>query len=508
MTVTVADDDTTQEEPEEAEAAQEQATAVLDEVVLPDVIQQLAAQTTEVITSRLNTIASGSPPGAPLTLSLDDVLADTVAFLYGEREHLRDGSLGWRQVFSRRSFALPLSSLNLAQGEEGLSTQEHPFSTLAIWGGGNDSSYRNIIENTDVDGNGFSATIGMDLQPTPQLTTGLVLTTTRWGLDYATDANDANDATNASAEGTYEIGVTMVYPYVNWSATEHLSLWATLGYGRGEVEQDPEDGKATTRSDGLTSWAGGVRFEVVPGMDPRTGQGAPFGLAIKADGATSSFLETSVQLARLAAEVSRTFAVENGLLTTALELGWRLRSVSDMDNPDPQQQAIAEKNDGGGAELAGRLNWLNTDGSVSAAVEPRVVLGGGHHREWGIGGHLRLAPSRQAGEGLSLTLQPSFGVTGTRLDELWSLSGDGDPAINNDPPDARLDAKLAYGFPLGDALLTPYTEVTWAEGGSTYGAGLRYGLNTSLELDLKGARHHHADGNTESCFLLDMRSRL
>ena len=126
----------------------------------------------------------------------------------------------------------------------------------------------------------------------------------------------------------------------------------------------------------------------------------------------------------------------------------------------------------------------------------------------GQGSHLHFAPSRRAGEGLTLTLQPSFGVTGTKLDALWSLSGDGALAINNDPSGARLDAHLAYGFPLGDALLSPYTEVAWEEGGSTYGAGLRYGLSPSLELDLKGARHHPADGNMESLFLLDVRSHL
>ena len=494
--------------------AQQEAEVVLKEVVLPNLVQQLTAETTEVITSRLNTIASGSPLGAPPSLSLEDVVADTVAFFHGEREHLKNGSLEWRQVLSGREFVWPLSSLDLAQGEEGVSTQEHPFSTLAIWGGGNYSSYRNIIENTDVDGNGFSAAIGMDLQPTHQLTTGLVLTTSRWGLDYATDANDANDAsdvndaTNASAEGTYGIGITMIHPYVSWSATEQLSLWATIGHGRGEVEYNPEEGNGTIRTDSLISWAGGVRFEVVPGMDPLTGQGAPFGLAFKADGATSSFLETSVQLARLAAEVSHAFAVENGLLTAALDLGWSIRSVADQDDRDGQQQAIAEKNHGGGAELAGNLNWRNADGRFSATLDTRVLLGGGHHREWGIGGHLRLTPSRRNGEGLSLTLQPSFGITGTRLAELWSLSGDGDLAINNNQPGARLDAELAYGFPLGDALLTPYTELAWEEAASTYGAGLRYGLSPSLELDLKGTRRSNAEGNPEHRFSLDVRSGL
>ena len=491
--VTVSVTDTTPDEAEETKAQQE-AKAVLEDVVLPEVLQQVTARTTEAITSRLNTIASGSLPTAPITLSLDDVVADTVAFFHGEREQLKDGSLEWQQALAGRSFAFPLfSSLNLAQGQ-GASPQEGPFSSLALWGGADYSSYGNTMETTDVDGKGFSGTIGMDMQPIPRLVTGLALTTSRWELDYTTAV--AGDR----AEGTYEVGITTVNPYVNWLATEQLSLWVTFGYGRGQVEQTPDGEGPATSSDSLTSWAGGLRFEVVPGANPLTGEGSPFGLAFKVDGATSSFLDADVQLARLAAEVSRSFTtVENGLLTAAVELGWSIRSVSDKDDAD-----------GDGAELAGRLNWLSMDGSGSATVDARVVLGGGDRKEWGMGGHFRFtAPYRPDGEGLSLSLQPSFGVTGTRLEELWSLSGDGTLAMGNDQPGGRLDAQLAYGFPLGNALLTPYMELTWAEAANAYGTGLRYGLPlSSMELDLKGVRRSNAEGNPEHRLLLQLRSDL
>ena len=503
--VTVNDNDTATDP-----VAPTEAKVVLDEVVLPNLVQQLTAETTEVITSRLNSIASGSQLGAPLTLSLEDVVADTVAAIYGQREHLKNGSLDWRQALSGRDFALPLSSLNVAQGESTGTQDDHPFSTLALWGGGNYSTYRNIIEETDVNGNGFSGMIGMDLQPIPQLVTGLALTTSQWKLDYATDATDASDG--SAEEGTYNVDVTMVNPYVNWAATEQLSLWATFGYGHGQVKQDSEEDNLTTRTDrdDLTSWAGGIHFEVIPTMDPLTGQGAPFGLAFKADGATSSFLDTSVQLVRLAAEVSHSFAVENSLLTAALELGWRIRSVSDHGNLDGQQLTVADKNsNSGGAELAGSLNWRNTDGSLSATVNTRVFLGSGHHREWGIGGHLRFTSSRRNEEGLSLTLQPSFGVTATKLEQLWSLAGNSNLAIDNKKPSPRLDAQLVYAFPLGNnAILTPYTELTWEEATNVYGAGLRYGFNSSLHLDLKGVRHSNAAGNSEHRLLLQVYSDL
>ena len=482
--------------------AQQEAKAVLDEVVVPEVLQQVTAQTTEVIVSRLNSIASGSPGVRP-ALSMEEVVADTVAFFHGERDQLKNGSLEWQQAVAGRDFALPLSGLNLAQGEEGVMSEEDAFSTLAIWGGADYASYGNTIEGTQVDGDGFSGAIGIDLQPIPRLVTGLALTTSRWGLDYTTNTDGNGEA------GTYEIGVTTVNPYVNWLATDQLSLWATVGYGRGQVEQDPEGEDATSRTDSLTSWAGGLRFEVIPAVDAPTGEGSPFALAFKVDGAVSSFLDTDVQLARLAAEVSRSFPVEDGLLSAAVELGWSIHSVSDQDDLDDLQQRIADKNSSGGAELASRLHWLSTDGSASAAVDTRVLLGGDDRSEWGIGGQLRITPSKRDGEGLSLSLQPAFGVTGTKLDELWSLSGDGDLAINNDRPGGRLDAELAYGFPLGNhALFTPYTELTWEEAASTYGAGLRYGLNASLELDLKGAHRSGANGNHENRLFLQVYSDL
>ena len=488
--------------------AQKEAKAVLDEVVLPDVLQQVTARTTEVITSRFNSIASGSPSAFP-ALSLDDVVADTVAFFHGERDQLKNGSLDWQQALAGRSFALPLSTLNLAQGQEGVMSDEESSSTLALWGGGNYTGYGNAIEGTQVDGDGFSGTVGIDLQPMPRLVTGLALTTSRWGLDYTTSTDGITEA------GTYEVGITMVNPYLNWLATDQLSFWATFGYGRGEVEQTPDGEDATpapqtqTQTDDLTSWAGGLRFEVIPATAAITGDGSPFALAFKVDGAASSFLDADVQLARLAAEASRSFTVEDGLVTAALELGWSIRSVSDKDDLNDLQQRIADKNSSGSAELAGRLRWLSTDGSVSAAVDTRVLFSGDDRSEWGIGGQLRVIPSKRDGEGLSLSLQPSFGATGTKLDELWSLSGDGDPTINNDQPGARLDAQLAYGFPLGNQVLfTPYTEVTWADATSTYGAGLRYGLNPLLELDLKGTHRRRANGNDENRLLLEVRSHL
>lgn len=496
----------TEEEMEEEKTCRENPNqdkckpkAVLEEAVLPHVVQQLTAHSIEAITSRLDTIVSGSPSGA-MNVSMDRIITDTASFLYNHQDNLSSGQLQWGQAFSGRSFAFPLSDLNLAQGHTTMA-EEHPFSSLAVWGGGDYSSYSNKIEPVDVDGNGFSGTLGIDMQPTPRLVTGLALTTTRWGLDYNND-----DIT----KGTYKVGVFMANPYVSWFATDKLSVWGTFGYGRGEVKQEPEEGDSTSRTDSLTSWAGGARYQVLSGVDPLTGEDSGFGLAFKLDGATAVFLDTNVQLVRLAGEVSRSFSFDSGLLTAALDLGWSSRSIDSKEDLDQLSKSIADRNDdGSGVELVGSLNWLDSEGSVSATGDARVLLGGGDRKEWGLGGNLRFTPARRGGEGLSLALQPSIGVTRTQLDALWSLSDDVDLAMGNDLPGARLNAEVAYGFRLGeDVLLTPYTEVALGQDASTYGAGVRYALKSSLDLDLKGSHRNRTNGNNETRFMLQLRSDL
>ena len=476
-------------------------TKTLDEVVLPDVVQQITAHSIEAITSRLDNIASGVQ-GSMTGISMDTVLSDTVTFLSNHQEALNNGEMQWEQALSGRSFAFPLSSVDLAEGHASM-PGGRLLSSLGIWGGVDYSAYGNKVGGVDIDGGGFSGTVGVDVQPTPRLVTGLALATSRWGLDYTT--RDTND------KGAYTVGVTMVSPYMNWIATDQLSFWGAFSYGRGEVKDDQKDwGSSTTKQDSLTSWAGGVRWQILSDADSLTEEGFPFGLAVKADGATSEFLDTNVRMARLAAEVSRSFSFESGLLNTALEFGWSIRGADNNDNLDPLLQRIADKNEGGGTELALSVNWLNADARFSATADGRLLLGGGDRKEWGIGGNLRFMPDRD-GEGLSLTVEPSIGnPTGTRLVDLW-LTDHGDIATGKDMPGARLSTELGYGFRLDSlALITPYSEISLADGGSsTIGIGLRYSTSADdLHLDLKAGRRQSASGNTDHRVGLQLRTSL
>ncbi|OOV35360.1 hypothetical protein BV61_01000, partial [Candidatus Synechococcus spongiarum LMB bulk15M] len=150
---------------------------------------------------------------------------------------------------------------------------------------------------------------------------------------------------------------------------------------------------------------------------------------------------------------------------------------------------------------------------LSGSTNARVLLFGGDRSEWGIGGGIVLRPG-QEGEGLSLSLQPSFGQSGANKLQLFQEGGgfSYDPtqelAVGTTPLTARFHAEVAYGFRNGTALLTPYTRLDTTDHSTTYGAGIRYQLDNSLDLDLSASRWNSSSGNNDNRLFLQLRSDL
>ena len=106
-----------------------------------------------------------------------------------------------------------------------------------------------------------------------------------------------------------------------------------------------------------------------------------------------------------------------------------------------------------------------------------------------------------------VSLEPSFGISNPKLlSELWSATRL-DLAVTREAPTAQLNVKLAYGFPTSAGLLTPYTDLSFSETTNTYVTGLRYGLPTGWNLNLKGM-HKTSTTDAENTILLELRSDL
>ena len=165
-----------------------------------------------------------------------------------------------------------------------------------------------------------------------------------------------------------------------------MSVWASAGYGRDETELKEKGEDTVTEQDEFSSLAAGGRLQLWSSADGGAAAGAQMGLALKLDGATAQFRDVNVQMARLAGELSRTAFMEAGQLSTAVELGVRMRS-----------------NEAAGMEVGGRIHWLHPETGFSSEANGRVLLAGGDQQEWGIGGSLRYEPSTD-GAGLVVKL--------------------------------------------------------------------------------------------------------
>ena len=112
-----------------------------------------------------------------------------------------------------------------------------------------------------------------------------------------------------------------------------------------------------------------------------------------------------------------------------------------------------------------------------------------------------------------MALRPSFGQTNTTLSNLhldpFSFSDPTELALSTAPLTARFNAALAYGFRTGNhALLTPYVDAHLAHNTNTYTTGLRYHLDSGLDLDLSASHRHRSSGNNDNRFFLQLRSDL
>ena len=438
--------------------------------ILPSIINQVAENQVAIITSRSEIISSGLNR---VNLSMEEMVTDVADYLFSHHQEIQANGFDWRQALSGKNFSFTLADTSTPQsGMDDGKPSSSGSGPLSFWGAIDYSSLQDNIETISLDGDTLSFNFGVDKEFTSDLVLGILLSI----------ANSEFDLTGGFT-GTYEVDLSTLNPYISWEASEDLSLWASVGYGRGQVDLTETSGNAPISQGGnFTRFSAGGRFQLWQSQ-------AGTGLALKLDGTTAHFLEADVQRSRLATELSHDFSIESGVLNTALELGLLMSSADES-----------------AAELVGGLHWQG-DAGLSSSIRSRILLGGGDRQEWGIGGALRYTAGGD-GEGLMMALEPSFGISNPQLlPDLWQVTTS-NPATTTAAPTAQLNAKLAYGFPTTGGLLTPYTDFSFSDTTSTYGAGLRYGLSTGLDLDLKGTHKTSTTEDSQNSIFLELEAEL
>ena len=378
----------------------------------------------------------------------------------------REGNDSPAQEVSMSGFLLS-SSFHMASAEgEGASGR------WSMWGRGSRSSFSGTDGALTLDGDVTTGLVGADYE------SGRVL----MGVALAWSAGSGSYAM-ADAKGELESTLASVHPYLRYTVSERLSVWAVLGLGEGELKLEMEDTGERRETDlsmgmaalgvrgALASWAGLDLAWKGDVLLVRTESDAVTGLAAG---------DAKTRRLRLALEGSREMKLDAGVLRPSLEVGFR------HDGGDAET--------GSGIELGGALRFAGA-GGLTVEVRARGLLAHEEHdyEEWGVSASVLFSPGSD-GRGLSVRAGSSWGAASGGTARLWSqrtaagLVREGD----FEPDAASFEAEVGYGLDYLGGLLTPYTGLTVGENGETYRAGGRFRLGESLTMSLEG-EHREKD---------------
>ena len=312
------------------------------------------------------------------------------------------------------------------------------------------------------------------------------------------------DATLGAFErGELTSTLTSVHPYVRFTLSERMTAWGSLGYGRGELELNRGAAGTWDTDTSMQMAALGTRGVLSPAA--YTGG---FELAVRSDalytrmtsGASDNASgrlagsEGNAGRLRLILEGARTLTLGHRTLTPNLELGLR-HDAGDAET-------------GTGIELGGGLRYADPAWGLSVEVKARSLIAhqDAAYREWGASAAIRLNPGA-SGQGLMLTLTPTWGNAASGVERLWSQrDAQGLIGHNRLAPGSRMDAEVGYALngPKGLGTQIPYAAVSLADaGGRTLRLGWRLAMGPQGRLDLEAMRRQTGNGQSaDNGFLL------
>ena len=323
------------------------------------------------------------------------------------------------------------------------------------------------------------------------VTTGLVGFDAEWeralaGIMFSQSKGDGSyrlDPAHGDDSGTVESSLTGVYPYASLKLNARVSAWALAGVGSGELTLHQKHGQSMATDISMRMGAVGVKGQVLDGTGP-----SGVGLNVKSDAmwvgtksedtAELAPTEGDVTRLRLIVQGERVFAAGNGAtFTPSAEIGLR------HDGGDAET--------GTGVEVGAGLRY--TAGAVTIEAQARTLVAheASGYEEWGASGAIRVTPSA-SGRGLTLSIAPQWGRTGSATGQLWSARDAAELERDSEfEPTGRLAVDAGYGFGLGPSrgVLTPYAGATLGDGKSrTLRTGARWQLNPDAVLGLEATR--------------------
>ena len=416
-----------------------------------------------------------TPSGLQLTVAGETLTSDTPL----EENHvLLSRLLGFERV----------SSQEVAQGSSFSFSPEGAGPRLSFWGQGAFSSFNGVEESITLTGEVTTALVGAEWS------------NERWRAGAALSHSWGNGSYQGEADGAdgrISSSLTGVFPYGRYALTPRLGVWATAGYGWGNITLNP-DGDAPEYNPATTMALGAV------GMDGLLLDGGREGITLTTT-ADALFLKTTseaveglassegtISRLRLGLEATRPFPLANGAsLSPSLEVGLR------QDSGDAET--------GFGMDLGAGLSWNDPERGITATVKGRTLLSHGaeHFQDQGLALSFSWQPT-PSNRGASLSLSHAVGLPAEG--GMAALLNPTAIEVLDEPHSSgeRFEARLAYGFPFYNNRLTLTPAVATALSPSSRTYSLLWSLTPHDEhlvgepwqLSLEGERHENLSSPT------------
>ena len=361
------------------------------------------------------------------------------------------------EVLSDSSFNVSTASPSPSGGE------------LTLWGKGGKTSFDRNGSGRSIEGDLTAVGFGFEMSREERLS----------GLAYFRTRGKASVSTTLAAsniKSEQKLTVNSVYPYMRWQASEDVEVWATLGYGTGQVDQ---------QTPGLTTGqtkAG--RIKMLSGL-VGTRVGLNQGLAFKSEvsalrtttkGLTAAPMTSDQLQYKGIVEWSHTQALSGGgQLLPKLEAGLRY----DDDSYATGMSMVL----GGGVRFNhadGRWSW-ELGGSVLRSRSSK------RYRERGVYGSVELR-SESNGTGPSMSIKTSRGKMSEASRQAWDESAIRAVSDSEGSDGISTQIEFGYGMAYGSGQVKPKLSLTLPgdESSQVYETGIEYkqGQNFSLDLTL------------------------
>ncbi len=461
----------------------------VNRAILPELARAVTASTLEAITSRMEDARTGGGTANALNAQAPpepEPGHQKPQLRLGELENGETLSLTEAVDGSYYSVSLA-GGYDAPPGESEAEPSPAPRSGgLGMWISGD---YRSISGKggglADWNGRLISGHLGADYRFGRSFLAGVATSWSRGSFDYT---GGGEGSTRVS--GDYSSRMNSFHPYLGIFLSQRLDLWASAGWGFGEIRMDdgeiPARQKASAR---LGTLATGADLALLGGGASSLslkGEAWISRVKLKGNGDRIEGIRVNANRLRAALQGSHALSLGSGSsLVPSLEFGIR------RDGGDGET--------GVGGELAGGLSLASPFGLTLEARGRALLFHQGDAREWGVGGSVTFDPGAD-GRGLSMSVLPSWGDGSSGVQGLWDAETAADLGTSASTRNFGLETEVGYGFPaLGDrGLLTPYGAFGRPDPDSrNYRLGSRFSLNRALDLTLEGQRREVRAGDPE-----------